>query len=135
MSSTGERNESRLTAQVSMAIQMPPSYVGLTQYAIQVTQRPSSRTSVLKLDVSSQGDVGKMLQVTRCLCWACLHQLSLSIGSIRPDSLVPFNTSGTIELSDVAVGMSDAVTIHVRNRQSCRGEICGACFVVQTVDN
>ncbi|CAK4726724.1 unnamed protein product, partial [Aphanomyces euteiches] len=44
MSSTGERNESRLTAQVSMAIQMPPSYVGLTQYAIQVTQRPSSGT-------------------------------------------------------------------------------------------
>ncbi|KAH9147060.1 hypothetical protein AeRB84_009235, partial [Aphanomyces euteiches] len=58
----------------------------------------------------------------------------LSIGSIRPDSLVPFNTSGTIELSDVAVGMSDAVTIHVRIDSSAVAKSV-AVFVVQTVDN
>ncbi|KAH9070853.1 hypothetical protein Ae201684P_018024 [Aphanomyces euteiches] len=119
MSSTGERNESRLTAQVSMAIQMPPSYVGLTQYAIQVTQRPSSRTSVLNW----------MYRVK-----ATWENAPIVHWVDPTDSLVPFNTSGTIELSDVAVGMSDAVTIHVRIDSPAVAKSV-AVFVVQTVDN
>ncbi|KAH9070865.1 hypothetical protein Ae201684P_018036 [Aphanomyces euteiches] len=133
MSSTGERNESRLTAQVSMAIQMPPSYVGLTQYAIQVTQRPSSRTSVLnwmyRVKATWENAPSDPLPVL-----GVPSPTQLSIGSIRPDSLVPFNTSGTIELSDVAVGMSDAVTIHVRIDSPAVAKSV-AVFVVQTVDN
>ncbi|KAH9070857.1 hypothetical protein Ae201684P_018028 [Aphanomyces euteiches] len=129
MSSTGERNESRLTAQVSMAIQMPPSYVGLTQYAIQVTQRPSSGTSVLNWMYRVKA-TWENVQVTVL----SFGSPKLSIGSIRPDSLVPFNTSGTIELSDVAVGMSDAVTIHVRIDSPAVAKSV-AVFVVQTVDN
>ncbi|KAH9118429.1 hypothetical protein AeMF1_008417, partial [Aphanomyces euteiches] len=133
MSSTGERNESRLTAQVSMAIQMPPSYVGLTQYAIQVTQRPSSGTSVLnwmyRVKATWENAPSDPLPVL-----GVPSPAQLSIGSIRPDSLVPFNTSGTIELSDVAVGMSDAVTIHVRIDSPAVAKSV-AVFVVQTVDN
>ncbi|ETV89762.1 hypothetical protein H310_15409, partial [Aphanomyces invadans] len=126
-------NASRKVANLTLVIRMPDGFSGAAQFGVRFTALSANQVQtswVTRAKMTWQSGTAAALPVLR----PATSSSQLSVGAVQPTPLVPFNTTGTIELSNVVLGVSDTLTLDVAVHSPAVAKTVSV-YIVQSVTN